>query len=117
MGNRVVIVCKSGKEVSQGLYLHWGGTDAPDLIHATPVRQGDPGYALARLVAYACSVIPGTMSVGIIAGPKSLTPKALKDYSHGDAGVLVVDVSTGEVTGHAGYHEGKTLPRANLVNE
>jgi hypothetical protein len=113
MGDRCIIALhKNGRPQFAALYLHWaGGEGAQAILEAAApyMRAGDMGYALARLVGAACAYHPNSaFSVGIVKGPKSLNPDHLRLYSHGNAGVILIDIDTGRWTGHAGYLEGET---------
>ncbi len=116
MGDRVLVVFKDRYGTSPALYGHWSGDSIVDVLSeaAPTMRAGDKGYALARACAALCSHVPGALSVGIHAGPKDLLPSTLKEFSHGDAGVLVVDVDTGEMTAFGGYLTGRVLPKLAL---
>lgn len=112
MGDRVVVVFKS-RDNPNGvamLYAHWLGGDVVDvLVEAAPgMRRGDAPYAAARAIAAVCARCKGPLGVGVMAPPETLEHPA--DLSHGDAGVLVVDCDTGEMTAHGGYLAGCTLP-------
>ena len=65
---------------------------------AQGLRSGDSGYACARFVGYCHEHIPGGLSLGLLN-----TPEDGKPISHGDAGVFIVDVNTGEVETYGGY--------------
>jgi hypothetical protein len=112
MGDRCIIVPHlKGEANPSALYLHWaGGKGAIKIMNdAAPfMRAGDMAYAFARLVGAACAYHPNSeLSVGIIKGPGSLHPARINDYSHGDAGVILLDIGNGHWTGHAGYLRGE----------
>ena len=80
MGDRAVVVFDDYKPEAVGLYVHWMGSDVPDLVDrlrelmlpsaagvpAWRARHGDPQYALARLAYVACARNPEDNSgVGI----------------------------------------------------
>ncbi len=108
MGDRVVIHVE-GAPCS--LYMHWGGEDAIDILKAAVPRMrcGDEMYSQARLIGMAHERVPGNTGVGVLPPPDSLPPS--KDYSHGDAGVILYNCSSGEATGHHGY-----LTKKGLMN-
>jgi len=65
------------------------------------MRKDDPSYAAARFAGFCASKIPGTSGIGLI---DAIDLSAdLRDITHGDAGVYVVDVSTGKVEAGGGY--------------
>lgn len=101
MGDRALIVFKeAGAETSPSVYLHWSGHDVGELLTgaAQNMRAGDAGYACARFVGHCHEQIPGGMSLGLFNAPEDGRPD-----SHGDAGVFIVDVTTGEVETYGGY--------------
>lgn len=70
MGNRGVITfMDSDKEVGS-IYLHWNGGQESvkaflDYAKEVQVREGDPTYALARVVQIISNFLEGTLSVGV----------------------------------------------------
>lgn len=109
MGDRVLIVFASGADdISPAVYLHWGGSDAPHLIEETAkhmaTKKGDAQYAAARCIglAHAHDAASNT-GLGVTAPPADLKEETLKKFSHGDAGVVVVDASTFEWKAFGGY--------------
>jgi len=103
MGDRVLVSFKSGEDVSPTIYMHSHGGEAADWIkEAQPLmRKDDPSYAAARFAGFCASKIPGTSGIGLI---DAIDLSAdLRDITHGDAGVYVVDVSTGKVEAGGGY--------------
>lgn len=114
MGDRVLYVV-TGKEKPQGyaaIYSHWGGYNALETLEkAGPtMRAGDVSYATARLCAAVCEATGDPLLSAGILPPPTLTDvsEEFRSFSHGDAGVIVIDVDTGEYRGYAGYHAGKT---------
>jgi hypothetical protein len=89
MGDRVIYQCSNNKgEHSSALYLHWGGNDA---------------------VAFVKELLKQGVSIG---GPWSWVDSgdiweedALLDASrsHGDAGIVLVNLDTGQLTCMGGY--------------
>lgn len=100
MGDRAVVYVDGA---SCALYLHWGGSAVRELLlEAAPtMRKGDEDYAQARLIGVAHLKWPGLTGVGVLPPPKETPPS--RDYSHGDAGVFVVDPETGVVECFHGY--------------
>lgn len=110
MGDRALVVFYSsnGDEVSPIIYLHWNGRNVPAWLEATKSimtgRMGDAGYAAARFCGYAASQIPGNLSLGLMnvqdAGDLCANPEK---YSHGDAGLILVNADTFEWKSYGGY--------------
>lgn len=105
MGDRVLlqIVKKSPKEFSPAIYCHWLGGDAIMAVKRLAVRmedrRGDVPYATARLIQEVINNEDGNLGFGIWNTKKVLTAKD----SHGDAGVILVDADTFEMTFLGGY--------------
>jgi hypothetical protein len=112
MGNRAVVVFKDQERVSPGIYVHWsGGNIVGWLKEAAPtLRAGDVSYAAARFCGFCHHNIQGGLSLGLLDAPEDLKPETLRHYSHGDAGVFVVDVKTGLVENFDGI-EGEGAPK------
>lgn len=114
MGDRVLVTFtdKDNTDYTPAIYMHWAGDAAAELIrNAQPMlRRGDPSYAAARFCGECHKSLTGELGLGLLDAPKPSEPGfAWEDYSHGDAGVYVVNVDTGEVACHAGYGEGFQL--------
>jgi hypothetical protein len=118
MGDRVVFVCrdKSGA-LSPGVYLHAGGAGALDLLRdaAPAMRASEINDAAAGLCGHIFGLIGATAAA---AGMLSIfdSPKPGADgkvdwstYSHGDAGVVVVDLHQRSATCYNGYLAGQTV--------
>lgn len=130
MGDRALVIFANdqGQSVSPTVYLHWSGSAVPDLIEKLSVvmgtRKGDVSYACARFAAIACDDNPGNLSVGVLQTPQEVTiaasyiasfpdaaggvaldnsRKVLRKYSHGDAGVILVNVSDFTWQAFGGY--------------
>lgn len=105
MGDRAIVVFRDADSVSPGVYLHWDGYRAYDLLRAAAprMRKGDAGYSAARFAGVCHEHIAGNLSLGLLPPPRGTTPDLLADYSHGDAGVFLVDVDTGDITCYGGY--------------
>ena len=118
MGDRAFIVLhdKNGN-ISPTLYLHWGGSSVSELLQKAcsymAGRPGDVSYAFARLVGVCHVRTYGNLGLGAFNGPETLDKAKTKDYSHGDAGVFLVDVSSPEwkAEAHNGYGFGRDNPK------
>ena len=90
-------------EFSPVCYLHHAGCDAADYIRELSDRMvnrdGDCGYAFARLIGIAHNHTPGNMSLGAWNADGIL--KA--EDTHGDAGIYIVDCTTWKVKAMGGY--------------
>ena len=100
MGDRAVVVFKSGHDFSPCVYVHWDGEHIPTLLmEAAPkMRKGDISYACARFIGHLNDSIPGPLSLGVY--------NLSGDYrteNPGDAGVFLVDVDSGKVENYGGY--------------
>ena len=113
MGDRALVVFtdRDESEFSPAAYLHWGGGAAvvEMLQKAVPrMRNGDVGYSCARFIGVCHEDMDGNCSLGCFNGPKDLAKAKSKDFSHGDAGVFLVNVGTWEVKSFNGYGFGLT---------
>lgn len=122
MGDRAIVCTRShGQYGPAATYLHWGGYAILDQIlkaGATGrLRQGDLGYATARLVGelHLATLDEAPLGLGLIAPPTAYPPPAT--YSHGDAGVVVLDVDAGTVTLHDGYLEKRLGRGPHLLSD
>lgn len=101
MGDRALVIFKNGDELSPVTYLHWHGSTVETLLKKTRARMdgraGDLSYTAARFVGVCHENISGNLSLGIWNSPgKGASGLAIatgENYSHGDAGVFIVDVS------------------------
>jgi hypothetical protein len=122
MGDRVLVTFKKtwedvkGKPVVQyspALYCHSEGDQMSKHIKAygPNMRKGDTCYSLGRFVGYMHNVTGGDKAqygLGVLPGPSKADVKNnFKSYSHGDGGVFVVDVDTGDVENFDGYEADK----------
>ena len=100
MGDRALIIFRDSHEYSPTVYLHWKGGEVGELLtKAAPrMRGGDASYACARFVGVCHENMPGGYSLGLFNTPEDGRPR-----SHGDAGVFVVNVTSGEVETYGGY--------------
>lgn len=107
MGDRVLFVChRGGDYISPAVYGHWIGHEALELLVAAAptMRKDDSGYAAARLCGHLCAESPkDALGVGLHKAPENLEPATLQKFSHGDAGVVVIDVSSGKWECFGGY--------------
>lgn len=107
MGDRVLIVATDGDEISPAIYGHWFGDDAPAMLVEAGergiIRQGDVSYAAARICGHFHEQSVRTTGLGILPAPDSLTDECLQSFSHGDAGVIVVNVEDGSLRYVGGY--------------
>ena len=108
MGNRLIIICysKDSKEVSPTIYQHWSqgkgaiATLLREQFETFKGRKDDCSYFTARLIGRlhggddkeSCSLGVWNTPKDIEASILSDNWKALKDYSHGDEGIILVDV-------------------------
>lgn len=104
MGDRTLVICvDDGGDITPAVYAHHLGSDTADLIRevAPRLREGDPSYSIAAVAAHfwkAADSGHGYVSVGILPAPDKIDEATLRgDYNHGDAGVWVINVDTGNV--------------------
>jgi len=116
MGDRalIVITSKNRDKFSPVIYTHFGGESVPEYIAELDGlmagRRDDVDYAAARLVGIIHSHDVGNLSLGIWNAGRKLR-RALKaedeeflaQYSHGDAGIILVDCSDFSWKAYAGY--------------
>jgi hypothetical protein len=97
MGDRALIVFHGGKQHSPVIYLHWGGYEVVGLLKKTRAlmndRLGDVEYTAARFCGICHEDTDGNTSLGMWNSPKDIEELKASNYSHGDAGVILVDVS------------------------
>ena len=95
MGDRVLMQVVCGDKFSPIAYGHWSGSDAPKILARLRERMvgrgGDCSYTFARLVQEMTDGDDGNLSFGVWNSCAVMT----ETYSHGDAGVVVIDVSGG----------------------
>lgn len=136
MGDRAIIhfQCKANgenNEISPAVYLHWAGNRVRSLLQKTMElmkdRPKDQFYSCARFIGVCHENIEGNVSLGTWNGPKLDTIKETRaailediDYSRGDAGVFLVDVSkekwTVETVGGYGFRGyNSNIPTSKLV--
>ncbi len=114
MGDRVLIRFHgTADRASPVLYLHNGAADVPamlaDFFESEPFtsRPGDVSYNFARLVAHACGECPGGLSIGVWQSTDGDIDLWMgnEQESHGDGGLVAVNVNTGEIRAEHGYLE------------
>ncbi len=108
MGDRALVTFTADgyTTYSPAIYLHWKGSEVKALIIASAprLRRHDPLYAAARFCGYCHQNLPGALGLGLLPEPNPTNPGfSWEEYSHGGAGVYLVNVSTGEVACHGGY--------------
>lgn len=125
MGDRALIIFidLDDRKVSPTVYLHWSGSHVPELLdeHRALMkgRFGDLEYAAARFVGVCHSHLDGNLSLGMWntkpeieaaalcvmggAGEVPAAVEALDEYSHDDAGVVIVNVDNMTWKAFGGY--------------
>jgi hypothetical protein len=114
MGDRALVVFKDKSEISPVIYLHWAGSDVPEYIDALRDlmgdRMGDASYAAARFTGIAHTANVSNLSLGLC----PLNPRlekaireadaaAIAAFSHGDAGLVLVDTCDFTWCAYGGY--------------
>lgn len=107
MGNRAIIIFKDQNEVSPQIYLHWNGGPESVLGFISEMKRRKwlrSDYASARFVQIVGEFFRGLgesvtkdegLSLGLFPPPQDLKPETLREISHGDNGVYIVEC-TGE---------------------
>lgn len=114
MGDRALIIFKKGADISPIVYLHWAGCHVTDYIVELASLAGGQAmaadYAAARFIGIAHQANPGTLSLGVQQTPPELVEaicksnaKVIAEYSHGDAGLVIVDASDFSWIAYDGY--------------
>ena len=115
MGDRALIIFTDGEDVSPVIYLHWAGSRVPDLLHRhkdlMASRGADVQYAAARFVGIVHATMPEqNLSLGIWNADRIVRNAVLESdvdvlamTSHGDAGLVVVDVRDYSWNAWGGY--------------
>ena len=114
MGDRALLIVHNATDVSPTIYLHWSGHAVPNLIDDLKSlmadRTDDVAYAAARLVGLAHTQAPGNLSLGLWETPDAIRQAVLANsddpleaYSHGDAGVVLVDAADFACRAIGGY--------------
>jgi hypothetical protein len=122
MGDRALIIFTDGERVSPVIYLHWSGSRVPDLLEQHKAlmasRGADVDYAAARFVGIVHATMPDqNLSLGMWnadgctrTAVKARNVDALKNLSHGDAGVVLVDVQDYSWNAYGGYLAERRAP-------
>jgi hypothetical protein len=97
MGSRAVFVChENGENYTPGIYIHWGGTEALELLEKAAPRMNmyDAREAAARLCGFLTEQPPGTTGLALLPPPARRHDGTIDwdKYSPGDAGVIAIDV-------------------------
>lgn len=96
MGDRAVIHFTDGQKIGPAVYVHWSGEDVPAILGETrrimEDRLGDVGYTTARCIGVCHDRIEGNLSLGTWSAPSEAEIRHA-DYTHGDAGVFLVNCS------------------------
>ena len=124
MGDRAIVhfyAPKDGAELSPAVYLHWSGSDVQSLLRETfelmRTRGADLSYTTARFIGICHTKLDGNLSLGVWNAPADGL-KAARDpsYSHGDAGVFIVHLTSHgwEIEMHGGYGFHPNIPARDL---
>lgn len=99
MGDRALIVLKDEQNFSPVAYLHWHAPQVQNYINrlreVVQSRGADLNYAFARLSGIIHNDIDGNLSFGVWNLPADFdgSDDRMKDMSHGDGGVYLVDIN------------------------
>jgi hypothetical protein len=106
MGDRVLLQVIKRNELpgySPVIYCHWLGGMAVEAVKRLAVRmnerRGDVDYIAARLLQEVINGDDGDTGFGLMHADKVLTA----EDSHGDAGIILVNADTFEMTFLGGY--------------
>lgn len=115
------------RKVSPTIYLHWHGYEVPPLLEKLKQlmlidRPGDVDYSAARFAGICHDTIKGSTGLGLWATPQSVIDAVLvatdekapqeeivaakielDGYSHGDAGVVIVNTEDFTWQAYGGY--------------
>lgn len=110
MGDRILVVCHDGQTVAPAIYGHWLGHEAPALLVAAGeagiLRKNDESYTAARVCGFFHEQSAReTTGLGLLDAPEDLKTETLRAASHGDAGVITLNVKTGELAYFDSYHK------------
>ena len=110
MGDRALVILKSGKDYSPVMYLHWHAPQVQNYVNrlreVMEGRGADIDYGFARLPGIAHNDIAGNLSLGcrnLPIGFDETKPEAMQAMSHGDGGIYVVDLRDYGIATYAGY--------------
>ena len=119
MGDRAIVIFYDRDRVSPVVYLHCNGEHVPawlnELREVMRGREDDAGYGCARFIGLCHTKIEGPLSLGTWNLPARLAKsvaspdreperaRALARYSHGDAGVVLVNAADYTWRAYGGY--------------
>jgi hypothetical protein len=119
MGDRALVIFENKDEISPVVYLHWSGSRVPAFLQQLKERmqgrEGDVSYATARFIGLCHEAIYGNLSLGVwnlpadtlvavkTRGLSTEADKELAGYSHGGAGVVVVNAHDFTWKAYGGY--------------
>ncbi len=115
MGDRAVIIFTDGTEISPVIYLHWHGSNVPALLEQHKELMASCGadlqYAAARFVGIVHATMPDeNVSLGMWSAEQNTRDAVLarnetelNQISHGDAGLVIVDVNDYSWQAYGGY--------------
>jgi hypothetical protein len=113
MGDRALVVFHAEETISPTVYLHWNGSEVPELLAELKERMqgrfGDIDYATARFIGGCHDRIPGNLSLGVFNNKLTIgdlnDAAVMRKHSHGDAGFVVVNVDDFSWVAYGGYLE------------
>lgn len=111
MGDRALLIFHNHarKEYGPVVYLHWHGHAVGQYLEQLATLMGnrldDVEYSTARFIGIAHEDNRDNVSLGVWEKPRLFTDNSawLEEFSHGDAGVFLVDAKTWEVRSFGGY--------------
>jgi hypothetical protein len=110
MGDRALVILKSGTDYSPVMYLHWHAPQVRNYVNRLKEvmegRGNDLNYAFARLLGIVHNDIDGNLSLGCWNLPDGFSEtdsKMLRELSQGDGGIYVIDLKDYAIATHAGY--------------
>jgi len=105
MGDRAVVLFEGANGIEPfAVYFHWAGAAGvralcDEALARLAERRGDVSYFAARFVGIAHEHDKDSVTgMGLLAAPTAAQyadPAAMKEYSHGDAGVAVLNPAEG----------------------
>lgn len=133
MGNRAVIIVTNGRYWSPTIYLHWNGSEVPEILSnaVNRIRMGDVSCSCARIIGTAHEMIKGSFYLGVNSNDWSERATELREHNirarwepscedlddvdPGDNGIFIFDCNTGSLTqylfmgGERGYNGYKVI--------
>ena len=114
MGSRAVFVChENGEEYSPGIYIHWGGEEALDLLRQAAPRMCmyDASSAAARLCGVLHEQLSGAHGICLFPPPQPREDGSInwEEYGPGDWGVIAIDVLDAKAECFAGALAGQVV--------